>query len=104
MQSDSLPAAPWYHWEGDDLILAVHVQPGAARDALAGTYGERLKIAISAPPADGRANRKLLRYLAQQFGVPQGRVELLTGRAARAKRIRIRRPRKLPAGIAAPPA
>lgn len=95
-------AAPWYRWDGNDLILAVHIQPGASRDALAGTYGERLKITLTAPPVDGRANRKLLRYLAKLFGVPHTRVELLSGHAGRAKRIRVRQPVKLPAGIAAP--
>lgn len=104
MQPDNPRTVPWYRWEGEDLILAVHVQPGASRDALAGIHGERLKITIGAPPADGRANRHLLRYLAKLFAVPNGRVELLSGQAARAKRIRIRRPVKLPAGIAAPAA
>jgi uncharacterized protein (TIGR00251 family) len=93
--------APWYRWDGEDLILAVHIQPGASRDALAGTHGERLKITLTAPPVNGRANRKLLRYLAKLFGVPNGRVELLSGYTGRAKRIRIRQPVKLPAGIAA---
>lgn len=102
MQTDDPRAVPWYRWDGGDLILAVHVQPGATRDALAGTHGERLKITISTPPADGRANRQLLHFLAKLFGVPKAGVELLSGGAAREKRIRIHQPRKLPAGIVAP--
>ena len=102
MQAGDLRATPWYRWEGEDLILVVHVQPGASRDALAGTYGERLKITLTAPPTDGRANRQLLRYLAKLFGVANGRVELLAGQTGRAKRIRIRQPVNLPAGITGP--
>ena len=91
--------APWYQWDGEDLILAVHIQPKASRDALDGTYGERLKIRISAPPVDGKANEHLVRFLAGLFEVPRRQVRLLSGESSRAKRIRIRQPRTLPAEI-----
>jgi len=38
----------------------LHVQPGARRSALLGQYGEALKVAVQAPPTDGRANEALL--------------------------------------------
>ena len=91
--------APWCRRDGADLILSLHVQPQASRDALDGTYGERLKIRIAAPPMDGRANEHLVRFLAGLFGVPRRRVRLLSGAGGRAKRIRIRQPRTLPAAI-----
>jgi uncharacterized protein (TIGR00251 family) len=50
----------WYQWHGKDIVLALHVRPGAAQDRLDGCHGDRLKIHISAPPADGRANTRLL--------------------------------------------
>jgi uncharacterized protein len=89
-------ATPWYHWQGDDLVLAIHLQPGSARDMLAGTHGERLKIKVTAAPVDGRANDHLIRYLARLFGVPCSRIDLLAGRSCRSKRVRIRRPGRLP--------
>lgn len=92
-------AAPWYQWDGEDLLLAVHVQPRASADSLEGTHGERLKIRLTAPPVDGKANSHLIRFLARQFGVPRRQVQLLSGESSRAKRIRIQRPRQLPAGI-----
>lgn len=88
--------APWYHWKGDDLVLAIHLQPGASQDALAGTHGDRLKIKITAAPVDGKANDHLIRYLARLFDVPCSRVDLLSGRSSRSKRVRIHRPGKLP--------
>jgi uncharacterized protein len=91
--------ASWYHWKGDDLVLAIHLQPGSARDALAGIHGERLKIRITSPPVDGRANDHLIRYLAGLFGVPCSRVELLTGHGSRSKRVCIHRPARLPEEI-----
>lgn len=93
--------APWYNWQGDDLVLAIHLQPGAAQDALAGTHGDRLKIRITAVPVDGKANDHLIRYLAKLFDVPCNRVNLLSGHSSRSKRIRIHRPVKLPDEICA---
>jgi uncharacterized protein (TIGR00251 family) len=92
---------PWYYWEGDDLLLAIHLQPGSAQDRLAGTHGERLKIKITAAPVDGRANDHLIRYLARLFDVPRSRVDLLAGHGSRCKRVRIRRPGRLPDEIKA---
>jgi hypothetical protein len=79
----------WYQWHGKNIILALHVRPGAAQDRLDGCHGDRLKIRISAPPADGRAN----------FSVPRRQVELLSGQGSRLKRVRIQRPVSLPDGI-----
>ena len=91
--------APWYQWDGEDLILAVHIQPKSSRDALDGSYGDRLKIRITAPPVDGEANKHLIRYLARLFDVPRSQVQLLSGAGGRSKRIRIEQPRTLPAEI-----
>ena len=92
---------PWYNWKGDDLFLAIHLQPGSALDMLAGTHGERLKIKVTAAPVDGRANDHLIRYLARLFDVPCSRVDLLSGHSSRSKRVRIRRPGRLPDEIKA---
>lgn len=97
-------SAPFYSWDGDDLVLAVHVQPRSSTDSLDGTHGERLKIRLTAPPLDGKANSQLVRFLAGEFGVPKRQVQLLSGESSRAKRIRIQRPRRLPAGIEPRPA
>ena len=94
-------AAPWYQWDGEDLLLDVHIQPGASRDSLDGTHGDRLKIRLSAPPVDGKANSHLIRLLAKHFGVPCRQVLLVSGESSRAKRVRIQRPRQIPAGIPA---
>lgn len=93
-------SVPFYRWDGDDLILAVQVQPRASLDTLDGSHGERLKIRLTAPPVDGKANSQLIRFLARQFGVPKRQVQLLSGESSRAKRVRIQHPRLLPAGIA----
>ncbi|RGP52868.1 DUF167 family protein [Pseudomonas abyssi] len=89
----------FYHWQDDDLLLDCHLQPGAKRAEFAGQHGERLKIRISAPPVDGKANDALIRFLADAFAVSRQQVSLLSGQNSRQKRLRIQTPRQLPAEL-----
>ena len=88
-----------YLWQDDTLQLNVYLQPRASRDEIVGLHGDSLKIRITAPPVDGKANGHLLRFLAREFGVPRNRVELISGQTGRTKRVRIHRPRQLPGPI-----
>ena len=71
------------------VTLAVRAQPGAKKTAIAGVYGEgptaQLKIAVQAPPAEGRANQALVTFLAETFGLPRSAVELIAGELSRSK-------------------
>jgi uncharacterized protein (TIGR00251 family) len=88
---------PWCRWDGDDLVLSLRVQPRASRDELAGPHGDRLRVRVTAPPVDGRANAHLLRFLASAFGVPPAGVRLEGGETGRDKVVRVVRPRRFPA-------
>lgn len=90
----------WFRWDGEDLILACHLQPKASRDEFAGLHGDRLKIRLTAPPLEGRANAQLLAFLGKSFGVAKSQVSLESGELNRQKRVRIHAPRKLPAELA----
>ena len=90
----------WYRWEGEDRILHLRVQPKASRDAFAGPYGEdAYKVAITAPPVDGKANAHLIRYLAKQFGVPRSQIYLISGETSRSKTLRLKSPQRRPIPI-----
>jgi uncharacterized protein (TIGR00251 family) len=71
------------------VTLAVRAQPGAKKTAVVGMYGEgaaaQLKIAVQAPPIEGRANWALVAYLAELFGLPRSSVELVSGELSRSK-------------------
>jgi uncharacterized protein (TIGR00251 family) len=73
----------------DGVTLAVRAQPGAKRTAVTGVYGEgaasQLKIAVHAPPLEGRANQALIAFLAESFSIPRSAVELTTGELSRSK-------------------
>jgi len=89
-------------WEGENLVLRIEVQPRASRNELAGFHGDRLKVRLTSPPVDGRANAALLAFLAGLFGVPKNHVTLLTGETGRAKRVRVESPRRLPEELGLP--
>lgn len=86
----------WRREVGTAIVLTLRVQPGAARTAVAGTYGDALKLKLAAPPVDGRANAELVRFLAEAFGVPLRSVTLVRGETSRAKVVRIEAPAKRP--------
>ena len=86
----------YFRWDGADLLLDCHLQPKASKDEFAGLHGERLKIRISAPPIDGRANAQLLAFIAKAFGVAKSQVSLDSGDSSRQKRVRIQAPRQFP--------
>lgn len=69
--------------------MAIHAQPGAKREAIVGEHGDRLKIALTTPPIEGRANQALLKFLAKTLGLPRASIELLSGETSREKRVRI---------------
>jgi len=80
----------------DPVVLALHVQPGAARTEVAGLYGDALKIRLAAPPVEGKANLALRRFLAEAFAVPLRNVEIVRGDTSRDKLVRIVAPARRP--------
>ena len=84
--------------EGEDLLLTLKVQPRSSKDELL-WQGEQLKLRITAPPVDGKANEHLVGYLAKLFRVPKSQVEIVSGESGRDKRIRVRSPREIPASL-----
>jgi uncharacterized protein len=92
----------WFRWDGADLVLLISVQPRTRECAFAGVQADRLKVRLTAPPVDGKANEALVTYLAGQFGVPRRQVTLEQGETGRQKRLRIHAPRTLPPELSLP--
>ena len=71
------------------VTLAVRAQPGAKKTSVIGLYGEgdsaQLKIAVQAPPVEGRANEALIEFLARLFRIPKRSIELVSGELSRSK-------------------
>ena len=73
------------HPEG--ILLSVYAQPRASRTGISGLHDGRVKVALRAPPVDGKANAELVRYLADQLGIPKSHVVLMAGASGRRKRV-----------------
>jgi uncharacterized protein (TIGR00251 family) len=71
------------------VTLSIRAQPGAKKTAIVGIYGEgeaaQLKVAVQAPPVEGRANEALIAFLAKMFGISKRSVELVSGQLSRSK-------------------
>ena len=63
----------------------MRVQPGAARRRVAGKFGEEWKLAVAAPPVDGKANEACIEFLAELCGAPKSAVKLVAGASSRRK-------------------
>lgn len=90
------------HWEGNDLILQCRLQPKASSDQWAEPLGDCIKLRITAPPVDGKANAHLIAFLAKQFGIAKQAVSIEKGEHSRTKRIRLRAPNRFPAKLEIP--
>jgi uncharacterized protein (TIGR00251 family) len=76
------------HEEG--CVLPVRAQPGARRSGVQGEQAGALKVAVTAPPQDGRANDALVEVLREALGVRRSQIELVAGATGRDKRFLIR--------------
>jgi uncharacterized protein len=73
----------------DGCTLPVRVHPGAKRNAVTGTHDGAVKISLTTPPTDGRANEALIAFLAERLNVPRSRIALVSGQTSRSKVLRI---------------
>ena len=56
------------------ITFKCRVQPGASKSAVSGLYGDSLKICLSAPPVDGKANEELIKFLSKTLDIPKSSI------------------------------
>jgi uncharacterized protein len=76
--------------DGDDVLLPVQAQPGARRDAIVGVHDGRLKMSVVQAAEKGKANREIIRVLAESLGVSRSQVMLRSGETVSRKLFAIR--------------
>lgn len=89
----------FYHWDGEDLLISLYVQPKASQAGIVGEHNGRLKVKVSAPPTDGKANAEVQKLLAKAFKVAKSNVQIVQGAQSREKQVRIIKPQQLIAYI-----
>ena len=78
---------PFLTRQGDGCpYLTIHVQPRASRMGLCGIHGDSLKVAITAPPVDGKANREIIAFLAAFLKISKKEISIISGTQSRKKR------------------
>jgi uncharacterized protein (TIGR00251 family) len=70
--------------------FALRVQPRASRNAIAGVIGDAVKLAITAPPVDGKANQAVIEFLSDLFRVAKSSIVIVSGETGRNKLIAVR--------------
>ncbi|HKA86077.1 MAG TPA: DUF167 family protein [Haliangiales bacterium] len=71
------------------ITFEVQVVPRSSRDRVGPVVGERLKLAVTAPPVDGEANAAVVALLARALGVPRAQVAIVRGDTGRRKTVRV---------------
>ena len=72
------------------VVFSVRVQPRASRNAMEGEWQGALKVRLTAPPVDDKANAALCAFLAEQLNIPRSAVRILAGERSRTKRVEVR--------------
>jgi uncharacterized protein (TIGR00251 family) len=77
------------HESPKGVSFSVKVQPRARRNAITGTLGDALKLALTAPPVEGRANQAVIEFLAETLEIPRASVTITSGETSRNKVVRV---------------
>ncbi len=86
-------------WDGDTLVLNILGTPNSKRDAIGKVKGHQLCVSVTAVPRAGKATDHMVRFLAEEFGVSVGDIQVMFGRMNVNKQLRIKAPKRLPAVI-----
>ncbi len=71
------------------VTFKVHLQPRASRDGIDGLLGDAVKVRVTAPPLEGKANKALKKFIAERLKLSPSQVEIITGQHSRKKLLRI---------------
>ena len=77
------------HPTPDGCTLQVRIHPGARKNAITGIHAGALKISLTTPPVDGRANEALIAFLSDRLRIPKACISLISGQTNRSKTLRI---------------
>ena len=72
-----------------EVIFKVYLQPKASKNEIVGSYRDGIKVKITAPPVEGKANEALIRFLAKELGVSPSCIEITRGHHSREKTLKI---------------
>jgi len=72
-----------------EITLKIYLQPKSSKNEIVGPYRDGIKVKLTAPPIEGKANEALVKFLAKEFKIPPSSIEILKGHHGREKIIRV---------------
>ena len=73
----------------EGILLKVYLQPKASKNEIVGSYRDGIKVKVTAPPIEGKANEALIRFLAKELGISPSSIEIVKGHHSREKTLKI---------------
>jgi hypothetical protein len=72
-----------------ETLIKVYLQPKSSKNEIVGPYRDGIKVKVTAPPIEGKANEALIRFLTKEFRISPSCIEILKGRHSREKTLKI---------------
>jgi hypothetical protein len=73
----------------DSLTLKVKVEPRSSRSEIVGPYGDGIKVKLTSPPVEGKANKELIEVLSKELNVRKKDIEIISGQSSKNKIVKI---------------
>jgi uncharacterized protein (TIGR00251 family) len=71
------------------VSIKIKVEPRSSKSGVVGLYGDALKVKLTSPPVEGKANKELVEVLAKECGIRKSDVEIVSGKSSKNKLVRI---------------
>jgi len=75
--------------QSGSILLKVKVEPRSSRPGVIGLYGDSLKVKLTSPPVEGKANNEIISVLSKVLGIKKKQIEIISGRSSKNKIIRL---------------
>ena len=72
-----------------DITIKVKVEPRSSKSGIVGPYGDSLKVKLTSPPVEGKANKELIEVLSKEYGIPKKNVEIVSGHNSKNKTVKL---------------
>jgi uncharacterized protein (TIGR00251 family) len=79
----------YFKIRGNDIVIKVKIIPGSSKNKMVGVHNDAIKITITTPPVEGKANKECIVYLSKYFDIAKSKIEIISGKSSKNKLIKI---------------
>jgi hypothetical protein len=73
----------------EEILLKIYLKPKSSKNEVVGPYRDGIKVKVTAPPIEGKANEALIQFLSKKLGISPSCIEMIKGHHSREKTLRI---------------